>query len=81
LGKSSAAISWSSRSRHSNYDTFAVTSPGNSDPGGLFQFVSGKQADYQFNLQTEDLAGAGTCALWFTVLGDPIEHSIQIVLK
>jgi uncharacterized delta-60 repeat protein len=65
----------------SGSSTFAVTSPGNSDPGGVFQLVSGRQAYYLLNLQTKDLAGAGTYTLWFTVLGDPIEHSIQFVLK
>jgi hypothetical protein len=65
----------------SGSSTFAVTSPGNSDPGGVFKLVGGNQAYYLLNLQTKNLAGAGTYTLWFTVLGDPIEHSIQFVLK
>jgi hypothetical protein len=58
-----------------------ATSPGNSDPGGVFQFVGGKQPFYQFNLQIPDDLAAGTYFFYFTVAGDPVQHAVQFTVK
>jgi hypothetical protein len=56
-------------------------SPGNSDPGGVFQFHGGKQPSYQFNLKIPDDLAAGTYLLFFTVAGDPVQHSVQFTVR
>jgi hypothetical protein len=56
-------------------------SPGNSNPGGLFQFQGGKQPFYLFNLAIPNDLAAGTYLFYFTVAGDPIQHSVQFTVK
>jgi hypothetical protein len=52
-----------------------VQAPGNSQPGNDFRFIGG----YHYNLKTTGL-GAGTYALYFTVDGDPLVHSVAFVV-
>jgi hypothetical protein len=53
-----------------------VQSPGNSQPGNYFKYSG---SHYQFNLKTTGLA-AGTYQLFFSIAGDPIEHSVTFVV-
>ncbi|MCA1625403.1 MAG: DNA/RNA non-specific endonuclease [Acidobacteria bacterium] len=55
-----------------------VQSAGNSQPGNLFKYEDGV---YQFNLQTSRDMAAGTYQLVFRIAGDPIEHSVQFVIR
>jgi hypothetical protein len=59
----------------------AAQSQGNSNPGGAFQFVAGRQPYYQFNLAIPETLAAGTYLFDFTVAGDPVEHSVQFTVK
>lgn len=57
-----------------------VHSPGNSQPGNDFRCTGAGGGSYQYNLDTTGLP-AGTHRLVFTVLGDPVAHSVAIVLR
>ena len=68
----------------SNSPTGAAVSPGNSDPNGLFRFVSAGDGSYQFNLKLVDSSGAGlapgTYTFYFQIAGDSVTHSLQFVV-
>ncbi len=53
-----------------------VSSPGNSQPGNQFTFSAGS---YHFNWKSMGLA-SGTYVFYFQVAGDPVIHSLQLVL-
>jgi hypothetical protein len=55
-----------------------VQSAGNSQPGNLFLYEDGV---YQFNLKTSRDMAAGTYQLVFRIAGDPVEHSVQFVIR
>lgn len=55
-----------------------VQSAGNSQPGNLFLYEDGA---YQFNLKTSRDMAAGTYQLVFRIAGDPVEHSVQFVIR
>jgi phosphodiesterase/alkaline phosphatase D-like protein len=55
-------------------------SPGNSQPGGLFDFDNGNGGEYQFNLKTSGL-DAGTYLFYYTVGNDPTLYSLQFSVK
>jgi len=55
----------------------SVQSPGNTQPDGFFKFEDGV---YQFNLKTKELQ-SGVYRLVFRVAGDPIEHSVQFIIR
>jgi uncharacterized delta-60 repeat protein len=78
---SSAATTITALDVTSGSSSFAAVAAGNSNPGDVFQYVGGTQPYYQFNLQTKNLAGAGTYTLRFTVQEDPIAHSLEFALK
>ncbi len=56
----------------------SVQSANNSQPGNLFKFEDGM---YLFNLKTESTWTSGTYQLFFSITGDPIEHSVQFRIK
>jgi phospholipase C len=57
-----------------------ANSPGNSNPGGAFDFGGDEGGSYHFNLKTTGHA-PGTYLFYFKVDGDPVVHSIQFVLS
>src|SRR5262249_55008934 len=50
-------------------DLMPVQTAGNSNPGGLFQWVNKAQSYYQLDLKTAKDLGAGTYLLYFSVQG------------
>jgi hypothetical protein len=62
-----------------NQTQLPVQSPGNSQPGNNFKYDSDTGAE-QFNLKTTGLT-PGTYELFFSIAGDPIEHSLSFVVQ